>query len=209
MKPEDWHVYAGDHELRTKDLFEQQVKVKRVFFHDEYFLYLHQHRKGSWVTADNDIAIMELAQPIDLQHEHRGQVCLPDNKQPTRDGQYCHVIGWGHTSYKGKQPDHLMHAVVMTIPNKICNLEMAYNGTVKEKYLLCAGYKEGGIDACNYDSGGAMVCHTNGRWYAQGIVSSGFECATPNAYGLYTRVSQDKEWIIETLLKSAAPKPIY
>ena len=57
MKPEDWHVYAGDHELRTKDRFEQQVKVKRVFFHDEYFLYLHQHRKGSWVTADNDIGM--------------------------------------------------------------------------------------------------------------------------------------------------------
>ena len=102
---------------------------------------------------------MELSQPLDLQHEHRGQVCLPDNNQPIRNEDYCHVVGWGHTSYNGKQPNHLMHAVVMTVPIKICNLEMAYNGTVDGKFLLCAGFKNGGVDACNYDSGGTMVCY--------------------------------------------------
>ena len=107
---------------------------------------------------------MELSHPLDLQHEHRGQICLPDNKQPIGNGGFCHVVGWGHTTYNGNQPNHLMHAVVMTIPNKVCNSEIAYNGTVDGKYLLCAGYENGGIDACNYDSGGAMVCHGNSKY---------------------------------------------
>ena len=57
-----------------------------------------------------------------------------------------------------------MHAVVMVIPTPICNLEMAYNDTVNSDYLLCAGYKKGGIDACNYDSGGAMACIRKGMY---------------------------------------------
>ena len=45
------------------------------------------------------------------------------------------------------------------------------------------------------------------RWYAEGIVSSGYECARPDAYGLYTRITTDKEWVVETILKSGSMKP--
>lgn len=123
VRPSDWEIYAGDHALHTEDIFEQRVRVKRIFRHKNYALHLHEHRKGSWVTADNDIAIMELSEPINLKHQHKGQVCLPDNYQPIKPGSYCHVVGWGHTSYGGIQPNHLMHAVVMVIPTNICNLE--------------------------------------------------------------------------------------
>ena len=44
------------------------------------------------------------------------------------------MLAWRHfdiTSYNGDHSNQsLIHAVFMTIPNKICNLEMAYNGTV-------------------------------------------------------------------------------
>ena len=57
LNPEDWEIYAGDHALHSRDRFERRSKVKRIFFHDKFFLYLHHHRKGSWVTADNDIGM--------------------------------------------------------------------------------------------------------------------------------------------------------
>lgn len=41
------------------------------------------------------------------------------------------------------------------------------------------------------------------RWYATGIVSSGYECARPDSYGLYTNVAEYKKWIIENILMKA------
>ena len=40
-----------------------------------------------------------------------------------------------------------------------------------------------------------------GRWYAAGIVSSGYKCAEAYKYGVYTRISAYKEWILESILK--------
>lgn len=54
-KASDWHIYAGDHELKVDETFEQIVKVKNIFLHPEFSLELHQQEKGDWVTARNDI----------------------------------------------------------------------------------------------------------------------------------------------------------
>ena len=52
-----------------------------------------------------------------------------------------------------------------------------------------------------------VLIYSTDRWYAEGIVSSGYECARPHAYGLYTRIATDKEWVVETILKSGFKKP--
>ena len=92
---------------------------------------------------------MELEEPITLKDENKGTLCLPDKSEPIKTGSKCDVIGWSHTSYNSTQPSHLMHATVLTVSTSICNLTQAYNGTVNETQTICAGYKLGGIDACN------------------------------------------------------------
>ena len=61
--------------------------------------------------------------------------------------------------------------------------------------MYCAGYLDGGIDTCQGDSGGAMVCEVRGRQAVMGLTSWGYGCGRPNRPGVYTRVSDYLDWI--------------
>ena len=77
----------------------------------------------------------------------------------------------------------------------------SYNGTIGNNFL-CAGFKEGGTDACSYDSGGPLACPVldgDGRWMLAGIVSWGEGCALPHKYGVYTNVNEFTEWMKEAM----------
>ena len=44
--------------------------------------------------------------------------------------------------------------------------------------MICAGFNDGGVDACNGDSGGPLMCERpDGSYYLPGIISWGYECA--------------------------------
>ena len=90
-----------------------------------------------------------------------------------------------------------------------CNKPSYYNGKIKEG-MLCAGYNEGGQDACtgNFisvqlfctrfsgDSGGPLVCPLqNGKWVLVGATSWGVGCARHRRPGVYTDVRQFSDWI--------------
>jgi len=61
--------------------------------------------------------------------------------------------------------------------------------------MICAGYAEGGKDSCQGDSGSPLTCLIDGRWTQAGITSWGFDCATPNHPGVYTRLACFTQWI--------------
>lgn len=59
--------------------------------------------------------------------------------------------------------------------------------------MLCAGWVEGGRDACNGDSGGPLTDHAS--TVLVGLVSWGRGCAEPNTSGVYSRVASFADWI--------------
>ncbi|PNF43461.1 hypothetical protein B7P43_G10804 [Cryptotermes secundus] len=66
--------------------------------------------------------------------------------------------------------------------------------------FICAGWKKGGFDSCEGDSGGPMVIQRpDKRWLLAGVISWGIGCAEPNQPGVYTRISEFREWINQIL----------
>ena len=90
---------------------------------------------------------------------------------------------------------------ILTVPPATCRARYRANGqrgsVVIGNGQLCAGLEEGGRDSCQGDSGGPLVVRDANNCPRQiGIVSWGGDgCASPGAYGVYTRVTAFADWI--------------
>jgi len=196
--PGDWTVVLGDHHIKeSNDKYEQRRKVLSITIHEGY---KSMYFEGIHDTPPkNDVAILKLDKPLTFT-DFVQPLCLPRPEQVFAPNEECYVAGWGHTQWNGTQPDILREAKVRTVSREVCNKEISYNGTIHDT-ALCAGFPEGGIDACEYDSGGPLVCQKCGRYYALGLVSWGDQCALPNKYGVYADLRVLTPWVKEKITK--------
>ncbi|XP_053210180.1 clotting factor G beta subunit-like [Panonychus citri] len=157
----------------------------------------------------NDIAILELSQPVNFTKKIR-PICLPRSD----DEPYKRLIvaGFGRLGPNKDTSELLMHVNVEYIPNPQCNemvkdYFMRNNPDIKkdpdrydipkvhETHMCCVDKSTGG-DACRGDSGGALMYKKDGRYYAVGIVSGAFdECGDPRTPGFYTTVRKFREMV--------------
>jgi len=183
-------VVFGVHNLRTDE--GERVPVKEVVIHPDYQI------------LDSDIALLELETavtrtPINL--------AKSDSMLDT-EGNMATVIGWGNTSEIKSRPaflDELRQVSIPIVSNTKCS-EVNPIFTITPN-MLCAGLIEGGKDSCQGDSGGPLfiINEQNNNWTQVGIVSHGDNCAKPDSYGIYTRVSAFGDFIAEQSCALAAP----
>lgn len=197
--PNHWTVTLGEHHLKNEDWFEQAREVKAIYLHPQYKNSANKvsDNKLKSIPPDYDVAVLHLKTPAILDN-FVFPICLLPPGFKFSVGKECYVSGWGHTQWRGPKPDILREARVKLVHPDKCNSEESYNGAIHNR-ALCAGFEKGGVDACQYDSGGPLACEEEGLWYLTGVVSWGHKCGDPHKYGVYADMEVMTDWVREVI----------
>ena len=195
-----WVLTAG-HCVQGKTAAEIDVTLGKHKLTDAggeriHVIQIVRHPAFNSTTLDSDVALLKLQTAT-----ARQTVTLVPQGDTTLTavGVLATVIGWGDMRTNGQQgtyADALMQVSVPIVSNATCNAPSSYGGDVTLNQM-CAGLPQGGKDACQGDSGGPLVVPdgTGNGWLQAGVVSWGIDCAQPNYYGVYTRLSNFSDWI--------------
>ncbi|XP_001199035.1 trypsin-1 [Strongylocentrotus purpuratus] len=191
-KPEAYEFRAGSTSLTKDTDVTQKLQVSKIIVHPDFDF-------EDYYNFDNDIALFKMREPFTLTEDYRvNTICLPtgDMNDEFVIGQDAIVTGWGTLVWDGEEefPD-VLNEVVVPIYNQTQCDELV--GDVTDN-MICAGLKEGGVDACSGDSGGPLVAYPSNntdQYYQIGVVSWGNGCGDPNSPGVYTRVTRYEDWI--------------
>ncbi|WP_406132988.1 serine protease [Streptomyces zaomyceticus] len=177
-------VLLGDHDLTTGADSPHAVLATPARFvpHPEY----------DPDTQLNDIAVVELAEPVALNRDVRPVGLPAPSVQGSPEGTRVEVPGWGTTSFGGRTSDVLRTVALGTLSNAAC----ASRGMAQVAPTQICTYAPG-RDTCQYDSGGPLVRTVGGRPYVVGLVSYGKACATDTP-AVNTRVRSYLSWIERT-----------
>lgn len=116
----------------------------------------------------------------------------PSNAKPPLKNNPCFFFA------DGPLPSVLQEVSVPVINNTVCESMYRAAGYIEHipHIFICAGWRRGGFDSCEGDSGGPMVIQRpDKRFILAGVISWGIGCAEPNQPGVYTRISEFREWI--------------
>lgn len=178
---------TGEHNIDEKEDTEQRRNVIRTIPHHQYNATINKY--------SHDIALLELDKPLIL-NSYVTPICVA-NKEYTNiflkfgSG---YVSGWGKVFNKGRQASILQYLRVPLVDRATCLRSTKFS---IYNNMFCAGYREGGKDSCEGDSGGPHVTEVEGTSFLTGIISWGEECAMKGKYGIYTKVSRYVNWIKE------------
>jgi secreted trypsin-like serine protease len=167
-------------------------------------IYIHGDYNAD--TINNDIALIELIDSVDAPAVALASEQLTE--QLTMEHSLATIIGWGgRTGYAPGEgpttdfPDELHQVDLQLMTNQECRTVLADSLRIPEQntgvtsMMLCASAPQGGKGSCQGDSGGPLLVDSNTGPQQVGIVSWGFGCADAGYPGVFTRVSQFKNWI--------------
>ncbi|XP_010121892.1 PREDICTED: acrosin-like, partial [Chlamydotis macqueenii] len=136
-----WRVVIGATWLTHLGPEVQVRHINRLMIHEYY----------NNITYRNDIALLELDQPVQCNY-YIQLACVPDASLRVSRLTACYISGWGAMIEGGEFPRPgaatvLQEARVRLIDTYLCNSSNWYRGAI-HSHNLCAGYAQGGIDTC-------------------------------------------------------------
>lgn len=151
---------------------------------------------------DYDIAVIELATAA-TGIRLPSLITRAQARTRAAPGRLAVATGWGDTRNSERlasYPTTLRQVSLKIQPQRDCNDADTYSGQITAR-SFCAGFDSGGKDTCQGDSGGPLVVRDGDGQYRllAGVTSSGIGCADPEKFGVYTRISVLRGWILEQL----------
>ncbi|EDW55257.1 serine protease 7 [Drosophila sechellia] len=147
----------------------------------------------------HDIALLRLDRPV-LLNEYIQPVCLPlvSTRMAINTGELLVVSGWGRTTTARKST--IKQRLDLPVnDHDYCAGKFATRNIHLISSQLCVG-GEFYRDSCDGDSGGPLMRRGfNQAWYQEGVVSFGNRCGLEGWPGVYTRVADYMDWILETI----------
>jgi len=184
LPAENLVITAAEFDVSSWSGHESRHAVRRVIYHPQY----------DTQSSNNDIALLELATPMNLNDARIAAIPLNDNEDCPATSQNCRIMGWGTTRSGGSTPAKAREAQVPVVSNSRC--QRAYRRETITDGMLCAGkLGRGGTDTCQGDSGGPFVCTCGDVEKHVGVVSWGYGCADRRYPGVYARTSHYLDWI--------------
>ena len=185
----------------------QQRSVSMIYIHRDYDVKL----------LVNDIAVIRLSSPLDVDDRAIATICLPPASATgyPPSGTSVVAVGWGVLSSGSKlSSNSLQQVTLQTMSTSTSNCRRLVNDN---RAQFCAAVSGGGkgmssekpsegcrrmtsaisvlLDTCQGDSGGPLMTFTQGQWLLVGITSYGTGCGLANYPGVYTRVASYRAWI--------------
>jgi len=169
--PSSLRVVAGRTDLRGRDGL--QLRIASVWadpgFRD--------------VGTGRDVAVLTLTRSVPYRTLPLVAAGDTAGYQP---GVVATVLGWGRVGETAGPSPTLKSVQVPVVSDQTCATE---ESDFDAGSMVCAGYPQGGRDACAGDSGGPMV--VDGRLV--GVVSWGDGCARAGKPGVYTRLGSYRD----------------
>ncbi|KAG8283310.1 serine-type endopeptidase activity protein [Homalodisca vitripennis] len=188
-------VRLGDLDLTSTDdnVFPIDVDIEKIILHPEFNNSIKTNDIGL-IKLDRKIEFTDLIKPI----------CLPSSEFQNNIfvNSWTVVAEWGLDEH-GVVSSRLLEAELQVTDLAECrrNLSSIFPQVVIDQRVVCA-YAPG-KDLCRGDSGGPLMMYRmyNGtrRVFALGIDSYGKSCLKEGFPGVYTRISEYMEWLIENM----------
>jgi len=200
-------IVLGDHDISKPhdDTHRKMVAVEKIFPHQMY--------NGNRANNKNDIALLYLAEEVDL--NIHTPACLP---VAGRDytGEMAAVYGWGTAGACSRSAQPILQEVSLEIlsdatcrkakgyywslnQNNKCEEDWGSYASLIPDSMVCA--RGPGKDTCQGDSGGPLTVQEEGQHSLVGVVSWGYGCAEENFPGIYVEVANPRirAWIDNTI----------
>ncbi|XP_059615685.1 uncharacterized protein LOC132261131 isoform X2 [Phlebotomus argentipes] len=189
-------IRLGDHHAEVVEPEEVESFIENFYVHEDF-------RSGGQ-HMNNDIAIIVLKKPV-AYTDHIQPICLPPKNSIYFPGMKCTISGWGSIqSGKSTSALELRAGTVPILARDVCEEPHVYGNRITDG-MFCAGSLDEGVDSCMGDSGGGLVCQSEGTHKLYGIISWGHHCGYANKPGVYVKVSQYIDWIWDKLNGTSTP----